>query len=427
MKHTLIPLMSVALIALATVLSGCAHEAARHPWGRWTHLPQETDFFPIGVWGQNPASAGRYKALGVDYYISLHRGPTPDQMADMRRHNMPVICSFNDYARESLLDEPLVWAWMHGDEPDLAHVYPRAKLMGPDGMEILAEHWPDVHAKLVAEGTTYEGWGMGHNPVDLQERYARIKQLDPTRPVLIQLSRAVAFDGKYNGRGDHSGNTELYPGYIAASDLVSFDVYPVANGLDDELWRVPHGLDNLRAWGAAETGKPIMVILEAGYGDKTQANHDQRRAQAWMALNHGASSITWFCHRWATVDGQRKLVSTAMPLTDPEVGQSVKAINDEIHGLAAVINSPVIPDAATVETADPDVPVEMALKTHDGAIYLFAVAMKPGTTTATFTVPEAAEGAPVEVINEGRTLTVQDGSFTDAFAFDFDVNLYRIK
>ncbi len=425
MKRTLIPLMSVALIALATVLSGCAHEAARHPWSRWEPLPQNEDFFPIGVWAQAPGHARQYKAMGVDYYLALFGGPTAEQMAELRAAGMPTICTFNDYARENLLDDPLVWGWMHGDEPDLAHVYPRSELMGPDGMDILAEHWPEVHAKLVAEGKTYEGWGMGANPVDLQADYAEIKTADPSRPVLIQLSAAVAHDGKSKGRGDHNERVDLYPGYIAASDIVSYDVYPVARGDEDKLWQVPHGLDNLRAWD--DDDRPIMVILEAGFGDEQYANHAQQRAQAWMAINHGASSLTWFCHRWRMVDGENTNVSTAMPITEPEVGRAVKAINDEIHSLAAAINSPTLPDAATVETADGEVPVEVRAKKHDGAIYLFAVAMKPGSTQAIFTVPDAADGATVEVINEDRSLTVEDHAFTDVFAADFDVNLYRIK
>ena len=426
MKHPLTPLIAVVVTALVAVVSGCAPKAvAQSPWSQWTHVPRGADFFPIGVWAQSARDAAQYKAMGVNYYLALPGGPNAQIMANLRQAGMGAICAFNDYARENLLNDPLVWGWMHGDEPDLAHVYKRGELMGPEGMDILKRHWPEVHAALVAEGKTYEGWGMGANPLDLQAAYARVKAADPARPVLIQLSCSVAYDGKFNGRGDHSGNIELYPGYMAASDLVSFDVYPVAGNRADELWRVPRGLDNLRAWGAGR--RPVMVILEAGYGDKVQANHDQRRAQAWMAINHGASSITWFCHRWMMVDGRNTNVSTAMPITEPQVGQAVKAINDEIHGLAAAINSPVLDGAATVETSNPDVPVEMTARRHGGATYLFAVSMTSGTTDATFTVPGAADGATVEVLNEGRTLTVKDGRFSDAFASDFDVNLYRIR
>ncbi|NLF31645.1 MAG: hypothetical protein GX591_12250 [Planctomycetes bacterium] len=429
MKHMLTPLIPVVLIALAAVVSGCgpqvADSPAKNPWSQWERMPQGQDFFPIGVWAQDPRHAAQYRAMGVDYYLALFGGPTPEQMAALREAGMATVCDFNDYARENLLDDPLVWGWMHGDEPDLAHVYPRDTLMGPGGMDILKQHWPEVHAALVAEGKTYEGWGMGANPLDLQADYAAIKEADPTRPVLIQLSKAVALEGKIAGRGDHSGRLDLYPGYMAASDLVSFDIYPVAYGDADKLWQVPRGLDNLRAWGAGE--RPIMAILEAGFGDSQYANQAQQRAQAWMAINHGASSITWFCHRWMMVDGRNTNVSTAMPITEPQVGQAVKAINDEIHGLAAAINSPVLDGAATVETSNPDVPVEMTARRHGGATYLFAVSMTSGTTDATFTVPGAADGATVEVLNEGRTLTVKDGRFSDAFASDFDVNLYRIR
>jgi hypothetical protein len=57
------------------------------------------------VWLQSPRNAARYKALGINLYVGLWRGPTEEQVAELKRLGMPVICALNDYAR-SHLDEP---------------------------------------------------------------------------------------------------------------------------------------------------------------------------------------------------------------------------------------------------------------------------------------------------------------------------------
>ena len=56
------------------------------------------------------------------------------------------------------------------------------------------------------------------------------------------------------------------------------------------------------------------------------------------------------------------------------------------------------------------------------ANYIFAVAMRPGNTTATFAV---TEGKKVEVLGENRRIKVKKGKFSDDFS-GYAVNLYKI-
>lgn len=419
---------SVLLTAALALLGACAREPvetqhgvdepeAEHPWSRWDHVPQDEDFFPFGVWAQEPRDAEAYRELGVDYYFGLHGGPTAEQVEEMRRHEMPFIGRFNDYAKEHLLEDPLAWGWMHRDEPDLAHVYPRNLLKGPEGEEILKKHWPEVYEELEREGREYDGWGMGANPVDLQEDYRRWRELDPLdRPVFLQLSRAVSTEGKEMGRGDHSGNVEVYPGYFKASDIISFDNYPVAYGEADKLWLIPKGLDQLKAWGSGD--RPLMVILEAGFGEEWADKH-QQRAQAWMAINHGASSITWFCHRWAERNGERQLVSTRMPLSEPAVGEAIRDIMAEIKSLGAVINSPPQNHLAAAEGQE----LNLGARIYGSAGYVFAVEMDGAEGEAWITF-EGLGDAEVEVIGEERTVRAEGGRFRDHFD-PWQVRLYR--
>jgi hypothetical protein len=66
------------------------------------------------------------------------------------------------------------------------------------------------------------------------------------------------------------------------------------------------------------------------------------------------------------------------------------------------------------------------LKRHEGATYLFAVAMRNGDTTATFALKGLAGEKKVEVLREDRSLTARGGAFSDAFQA-WAVHCYRIR
>jgi hypothetical protein len=64
-------------------------------------------------------------------------------------------------------------------------------------------------------------------------------------------------------------------------------------------------------------------------------------------------------------------------------------------------------------------------KRHGGAVYVFAVGMRDGETTARITVAGLKGRARAEVLGEGRGLEVTDGAFRDQFK-PWDVHLYKI-
>ncbi len=105
---------------------------------------------------------------------------------------------------------------------------------------------------------------------------------------------------------------------------------------------------------------------------------------------------------------------------------AVTAINKQVRDLAPELNSPTIKDALTVESSNKDVPVATMVKKRGGATCVFAVAMKPGATEATFTLAGLPAGAQVEVLGEERKIEPAGGKFQDHFG-DWDVHLYRIK
>jgi hypothetical protein len=72
------------------------------------------------------------------------------------------------------------------------------------------------------------------------------------------------------------------------------------------------------------------------------------------------------------------------------------------------------------------VPLEAVARRDGGAAYVFAVEMRDGKATATFTVAGVRGRTRAEVLDEGRTLDVTDGVFRDTF-LPWDVHLYQLK
>jgi hypothetical protein len=129
--------------------------------------------------------------------------------------------------------------------------------------------------------------------------------------------------------------------------------------------------------------------------------------------------IIYFVHEW-----QPKFNESAL-LSDEEMLSAVTEINKQINALAPVLNSPAIDAGVSVSSGNKNVPVAVMAKKYKGARYLFTVAMRAGTTKATFTVPALKGWQTVEVLGENRTIPSKDGVFSDTFEV-WDVHLYRI-
>ncbi|MBC8217620.1 MAG: hypothetical protein H8E73_04085, partial [Planctomycetes bacterium] len=173
-------LMIVLLVCVAALTAG----ARAGDYAKWKNGPPDDEgFFPISVWLQNPARAARYKEAGINTYVGLWRGPTAQQLADLKEAGMKVICHQNKAGLE-YADDPTIIGWMHGDEPD------NAQSLGPG-----------------------KGYGPPIAPEKIVDGYRRIREADPTRPVLLNLGQGVAWDG-WHGRGVRTNHPEDYPQYV---------------------------------------------------------------------------------------------------------------------------------------------------------------------------------------------------------------------
>ncbi len=383
--------VSSFIILLSVLNAGLGADGLANPYAQWENGPPQTgDFFPIAVWLQNPRNAKRYKQAGINTYIGLWRGPTEEQLAELKKAGMKVICHQNKTALKHV-DDPTIIGWMHGDEPDNAQSLGQGKGYGP----------PILPEKIIDD-------------------YYKIRHADHTRPVILNLGQGVAWDG-WHGRGVRTNHPEDYPEYIKGCDIASFDIYPAVHSKPEvagNLWFVAKGVERLTKWAGGK--KVVWNCIECTRisNPEKKATPHQVKCEVWMSIIHGSMGLIYFVHEW-----EPKFDESAL-LHDPEMLSAVTAINRQIAELAPVLNSPTIEDAASVSSSNEAVPVDMMAKKHDGGMYLFAAGMRGNKTTATFTLQHDESVNTVEVIGENRTINVNDGVFKDDFEA-WDVHLYR--
>jgi hypothetical protein len=375
----------VSLVLLAVL--GIVSPALGDPvYRKWTRGPSaEASYFPIAVWLQPPRLASRYKEAGFNVYVGLWDGPTEEQLAELKKQGMHLFCEQNEVGLAHK-DDPTIIGWMHGDEPDNA----QEKRGGGYG--------PPIKPQVV------QGW------------YEKKRQIDPTRPIMLNLGQGVANDN-WHGRGS-GAKLDDYLDYVKGGDIISFDVYPVRHLSPDLLWYVPKGIDRLKKWTAGQ--KIIWNCIECTRGDKGKATPSQVRSEVWMSIIHGSHGLIYFVHQFEPKFNEHAL------LDDPEMLKAVTEINRQVHGMAVVINSPPVAELASVASSSADVPIDITTRRSGGNIYVFAVGMRNGQTDGTFSIQDPPSRATADVIGEGRKIALDGGTFKDSFK-PFEVHLYRIS
>jgi hypothetical protein len=343
--------------------------------------PADPNYFPLGVWMQNPANAERFAAVGVNHYVGLWQGPTDEQLANARAAGMPVVCE-QAGVWEANLDAGEIQGWLQADGPDNAQEL-------PDG-----------------------SYGPCIEPAVTRARYGEMVAADGSRPVVLLLGRGVATPD-WIGRGDCTGRSDDYFGYAEGADILVNYTYPVANQEPIEL--VATGVEKLNVYAGWK--KPVIADIEASSIDGLpRPTPVQLRAEVWMSLIHGAAGIQYFCHRMTPLN-------ETDCLDDAATATALERINRELLQLAPALNTRSY--KLTPSSTNDSVPVRAVLKQLDGARYVFAAGMADGATTATFALPGLNASVSIEVIGENRVIVPSEGAFADGFE-PYAVHLYRI-
>jgi len=374
------------IILMPSVCSAQAVVPANYSaWSNGPNPGNDPNYFPIGVWYQQPFNAWDYKAMGVNFYAGLYNGPTESDLATLKSAGMKAIVQQNAVGLAHVND-PNVIGWFEFDEPD------------------------------DAQPNSAGGYDPPVTPAALLNTYTTMKANDPTRPVWVNFSPGVA-DDSWIGRGTRTGHPEDYPLYTKAGDITSFDYYPIAEA-QAPISQLVNGVDRLRQWSAPT--QPTWTFIETtnifGVGGPTAA---QVKSEIWASLIHGSRGIIYFAHQMSpTFDDAALLHNSAM-------NAAVTGIDQQILSLAPALNSPTITGQSSIASSDSSIPLDLMEKSGSTGRYLFASSYSDGTATGTFTIQGAGAGSFVDVLGESRTIPIVNGTFADSFG-PYAVHLYQV-
>lgn len=348
-------------------------------------FPFNPSFFPIGVWLQSPTNAARYRAIGINTFVGLYKGPTEAQLAALAKAKMFAVASQNDVGLKSR-NGHVIKAWMQGDEPDNAQPLP------------------------------FGGYGTCIPAVEVARRTREMKIKDPTRPVMINFGQGVA-NPFWRGRGFCNGDQHYYDIAMQGADIISFDIYPVGSPFPQvkgKLEYVARGVTNLVT--RAKNRQSVWTAIETTALDPSRRpTPAEVRTEVWMALIHGAMGIVYFVHEFKPHFREDAIFRY------PDIVEEVTKINRLIKSLAPVLRSPTISGAIEVHSTTK---IATMVKVFGNATYILAVAMQnsPSTVQIKLTTSHRTDA---HVIGEGRSLPIAQGSFQDQFE-GYGVHLYRI-
>jgi hypothetical protein len=350
-----------------------------------------------------------YKALGINVFVNLVNGPSLDQMAQVRAAGLYAIAGLEN-------NDPGITAHFYLDEPDI----------NPANCTVLPD-WLKAHCQ---NGSTWYG-GQQILASSVRAMNNVIRTHDPSRPIYMQYTKSIARGGGFFesiAMGDKSI-------YALASDILSFDHYMIS-----DLWAPgPVWLlydETKQARGYAANSRPVWVFIELSrvFADtRVSVTPEQVRAEVWNALIGGARGIEYFNHNFfrGVIPGDPAAQGcTEHLLTDTryaQMSQMVLSINERIHSLAPVLNSPFIKDYVTTNLGNRiSVMAKRFASASNFENYIFAIPHARGTQQVVFTLEGETKGL-IEVIGEGRTLKLNSGRFSDVFRNENEVHIYRLK
>jgi hypothetical protein len=235
------------------------------PYSQWSNGPStDPNVFPIGVWLQSPSRIEAFKNIGVNTFIGFYGNLDESSLNLYAGGQMPLMAEQNSVGLTSA-QRSWIKGWTQIDEPDNAQ--------------------PDSNG----------GYGPCIVPSTIVTEYNAIRANDTTRPVFLNFGRGAA-DTAWIGRGSCTGNTAYYPQAIQGGDIISFDIYPVAD-YSGQLELVAKGVDNLKAW--SNNSKIIWNFIEGVSLDGVHVpTASQVKAEVWMSIIHGSKGIAYFVHQF---------------------------------------------------------------------------------------------------------------------------------
>lgn len=362
------------------------------PWKAWKNGPSKrTDSFPIAVWLQDPRRAVAYKAIGINLYIGLWKGPTSAQLAALAKAKMPVICQQNALALKDKNRKQIV-GWLQKDEPDNAQAIKGA------------------------------GYGPPIPPDRIVDDYRKMRAKDKTRPIFINFGQGIANES-FKGRGSRTGKLEDYPLYAKGADILSFDIYPVTSPYPHVSGRLEYisiGVERLLK--AGKNKKPTFTWIECTHinNPKVKPTPAQVRSLVWIALISGVKGFGYFCHEF------KPRFREAAMLQDKTMSAAISKINKRVQSLAKVLNTPPKKKGASLKPSNKKTRLKWTTRLLGSKLYLFAANISSQPSKVAISIRGSRGTRQATVLDENRQLVLRFGRAYDQFG-PYEVHLYEIS
>jgi hypothetical protein len=276
----------------------------------------------------------------------------------------------------------------------------------------------------------------GYEPPAAMRGFANtIRGVDSTRPILMNLGKWPPLNQGFawapSGATPQVAN-QSWRDFMAISDIVSCDFYNMTDENRQNRFGIwTYGRITRRMMELCDGRKPIWAYVETTSETPDQPTPEQVYRATWAHLIAGARGIVFFDHRFAdpdvTQDFAALLHNTPMRTAVTNLAALLQTLGPALHAPDAGL---VTANTSSNTTAGPiggtyGVPLNYTTRVVGATTYLFAQASRPGSTTATFTIPAAA-GKTLTVIGESRTVVANgSGVISDDFSSgDYTTHLY---
>lgn len=366
-------------------------------------LPTDPSFFPIGVWFESVTSQADInldKAAGLNLYVVL---TSSSNLSLIQNNGMFAIlqADTNEWrTNPAAINNPAVVGWLLSDEIDMQQ-------SNAAGAAAARSELNSIIASLPSDGRfTYSNYGKGvmfwNSDSDAQQFVNDFQGV--TSADTYWFTDSDLSDASQGGELLNNGN----PLTVAQTRLAA---------------NYGYAIDHMRELDAMDgQHQPIWAFVEVGWpftGAQGVRAIEPAEIQAavWHSIIAGARGIIYFNHSFGGPE------PTQHVLRDPYYAAERAAVTETdalIDQLAPVLNAPF--DDAFV-TVGPS--VRVMAKFYDGGHYVFAGSTQNAASTATFTLADVTSGTAT-VIDEGRTIPITNGHFSDNFADGNAIHIYQI-